>query len=323
MISPPPKPNVVVICGPTGIGKTSVAIGLARAFRGEIISADSMQIYRHMDIGTAKPTPEEQASVPHHLIDVADPDEAFDAVRFAEMAREKIMALHQQNIPAFVAGGTGFYIKALIHGLFPGKSSDMDIRRRLKAKLESKGADFLYQQLYACDPATAEKLHPNDTFRIIRAIEVYESTGKRMSECHHTHGFSDERFDTLKIGLHIDRETLYDRINQRSDAMIAEGLEAEVRKLLDMGYSADLRPMQSIGYRHMAEFISGHLSWEEMVRTLKRDTRRYAKRQMTWFRADTEIVWKEPGQLTDIHHLVDKHLNHSQKIKKTFPGIIQ
>ncbi|OQY52291.1 MAG: tRNA (adenosine(37)-N6)-dimethylallyltransferase MiaA [Desulfobacteraceae bacterium 4572_88] len=314
MISDTQKPKVIVICGPTGIGKTSVAISLAKTFNGEIISADSMQIYRHMDIGTAKPTPAEQGSVPHHLIDVADPDEAFDAVRFAAMAREKIMSLHQQNIPAFVAGGTGFYIKALIHGLFPGKSSDTDIRRRLKAELDSKGTDFLYQQLCACDPATAERLHPNDSFRIIRAIEVYESTGKRMSECHHTHGFSDAWSDTLKIGLCMDRKAIYERINQRSDTMIAEGLEAEVRKLLDMGYTADLRPMQSIGYRHMAGFIGGHLSWEEMVRTLKRDTRRYAKRQMTWFRADSEIVWKEAEQFTDIPCLVDHHLNQGQKI---------
>lgn len=302
------KPNIIVICGPTGLGKTAVSIELALDLHGEIIGADSMQIYRYMDIGTAKPTLNEQARVPYHLIDIVDPDEPFDAANFAKMAGEMIMKLHAVGIVPFVVGGTGLYIKALVHGLSHAGPAYTDIRKRLKEAELLHGSGFLYERLSKCDPEASERIHPNDTFRIIRALEVYEATGMAISQYSKDHGFENRRFNVLKIGLHIERETLYDRINQRVDAMIEAGLVDEVKMLLNKDYSEDLKSMQSIGYRHMIDFIKGRITREETVRTLKRDTRRYAKRQMTWFKADPEIVWAEPEQLDYIKEIIKNFL---------------
>jgi tRNA dimethylallyltransferase len=308
MVSPTNKPKVIVICGPTGIGKTSVGIQLAEKLGGEIISADSMQIYRYMDIGTAKPTSDEQYRVIHHMVDIVDPDEDFDAVRFAQMARDKVMQLHQKGVMPVVVGGTGLYIKALLQGLFQSNPVDPQIRERLTQEAAENGSSSLHDRLKQVDPDTAERLHPNDAYRIIRALETIESTGRSISEHHQDHGFADEPFDALKIGLKMDREKLYDRIDQRVDLMIDAGLLEEVKKLLGMGYTADLKAMQSIGYRHMAAFIEGSLPWDECIRTLKRDTRRFAKRQFTWFGADQQIRWYEPDQLKEIYRLVEGFL---------------
>jgi tRNA dimethylallyltransferase len=308
MVSATKKPKVIVICGPTGIGKTTVGIRLADKLGAEIISADSMQIYRYMDIGTAKPTAAEQSKIPHHMIDIVDPDEAFDAVRYAELAREKVMQLHQRGVLPFVVGGTGLYIKALLQGLFQADPTDPKIRERLKKEAAENGSTVLYDRLEQIDPDTANRLHPNDTYRILRALETIESTGRSISEHHQDHGFTDEPFDALKIGLQFDRQKLYDRIDQRVDLMIAAGLVDEVKKLLGLGYSADLKSMQSIGYRHMADFLGGRLPWDECVRTLKRDTRRFAKRQFTWFGADRQIQWYEPDQLNEIVRSVEGFL---------------
>ncbi len=310
MNSDRPKPKVIVICGPTGAGKTSAAIEIAGEFKGEIINADSMQIYKYMDIGTAKPTLDEQARVKHHMIDIIDPDESFDAAMYAKTARETIMQLDRQDIVSFVAGGTGFYIKALLHGLFigPAKGGDVNIRERLKEEAAVHGAAFLHKRLSKCDTTAAENIHPNDTYRIIRALEVYEITGKSISECHEEHRFTDEPFKVLTIGLDMNREILYDRINSRVDAMIDAGFVDEVKRLLYKGYSENLKPMQSIGYRHITDYIKGRLSWDEALLTLKRDTRRYAKRQTTWFKADSRIVWIKPEQIEDIIGLVKKFL---------------
>ena len=302
------KANVIVICGPTALGKTAVAIDLAKSFGAEIIGADSMQIYRYMDIGTAKPNPGEQAAVPHYMIDIVDPDEPFDAKQFAKKAREKIFALHDRRVVPFVVGGTGFYIKALVHGLFSDVPSNPDIRRRLKEEGEIRGIESLYSRLRKCDPESAKTLHPNDAYRITRALEVYESAGKRLSEYHREHGFMDMPFNVLKIGLNMNRDLLYDRINQRVDRMIDAGLLDEVKGLLNMGYGADLKSMQSIGYRHMVDFIQNRCSWNEALRTFKRDTRRYAKRQLTWFKADSEIKWSKPNQINDIRQMIKKFL---------------
>jgi tRNA dimethylallyltransferase len=302
------NPKIIIICGPTALGKTSTAINLAGIFNGEIIGADSMQIYRYMDIGTAKPTADEQSRVAHHMIDVIDPDEHFNAKQFAEMAHEKIMKLYARSVTPFVVGGTGLYIKALVNGLFKAGRSDIRVRKRLKEQSRSYGLYFLYQKLSRHDPDTAARIHPNDAYRIIRALEIYELTGKTMTAFQREHGFKDNRFRALKIGLHIDREVLYDRINQRVDAMVESGFLNEVKALLDMGYSEDLKSMQSIGYRHLVDFIKGRSSWDETLRTLKRDTRRYAKRQLTWFKADPEMVWREPGQLEEILGLIKNFL---------------
>jgi tRNA dimethylallyltransferase len=305
MVSPTTKPKVIVICGPTGIGKTSVGIRLAEKLGGEIISADSMQIYRYMDIGTAKPTADEQSRVLHHMVDIVDPDEDFDAVRFAQMAREKVMQLHQKGVLPVVVGGTGLYIKALLQGLFQSHPVDPKIRERLSQEAAENGSNRLHDRLKEVDPDTADRLHPNDAYRIVRALETIESTGRPISEHHQDHGFADEPFHALKIGLQIDREKLYDRIDQRVDLMIEAGLLDEVKKLLGMGYTADLKSMQSIGYRHMAAFIEGSLPWDECVRTLKRDTRRFAKRQFTWFGGDKQIQWYEPDQLNKMIRLAE------------------
>jgi tRNA dimethylallyltransferase len=303
------KPKIVVICGPTGVGKTAVGVELARHFNGQIVGADSMQVYRHMDIGTAKPTAEEQARVVHHMIDIIGPDEPFDAARYAELAGTKIFELDRLKIAPFVVGGTGLYIKALLHGLFDAEVFDADVRRRLKQEADAQGIEYLHKRLRRLDPESAERLHPNDRYRILRALEVVETTGKPISRYHRKHGFSEQPFEALKIALSMDREALYARINLRVDEMIAAGFLEEVKSLLARGYSENLKSMQSIGYRHMADFIQGRSSLEACVRTLKRDHRRYAKRQLTWFKADPQIIWKEPGQIEEIKILVEEFLD--------------
>jgi tRNA dimethylallyltransferase len=294
------KPKIIIICGPTGIGKTTVAIGLAQHFEGQIIGADSMQVYKYMDIGTAKPTAEERERVAHHMVDFVEPDEPFDAARYAAEARAKILELEQQHITPFVVGGTGLYIKALLYGLFDEKVSDPEIRARLKAEADAHGIQPLYERLGRLDPDTANRLHPNDGYRILRALEVVEATGQTISSHHKKHGFFDQPFESLTIGLNLDRAILYERINRRVDAMISAGFLDEVKGLIARGYSASLKSMQSIGYRHLVDYIEGRSSWEECVRTMKRDHRRYAKRQLTWFGADPEIIWKEPGQFEEM-----------------------
>ena len=302
------KPKIIVICGPTGIGKTAVGIELARKLGGEIISADSMQIYRHMDIGTAKPTPEELAQIEHHMIDIVDPDEDYDAVQFSKQARDRMAEITNANLIPFVVGGTGLYIKALLHGLFQSKPVDSKIRNRLKQEAEENGSVFLFERLKKNDPAAAGRIHPKDSYRIIRALETIESSGKTISEHHQNHGFEDEPFNALKIGLRRDREKLYERIDHRVDLMIQAGLVEEVKKLLAMGYSAELKSMQSIGYRHVVGFLAGSLPWDECLRTLKRDTRRFAKRQFTWFGADRDIIWQAPANVKDIISLAGKFI---------------
>ncbi len=307
MLNDPPK--IIVVCGPTGVGKTSLAIDLAKRFDGEVVSADSMQVYRYMDIGTAKPTPAELAEVPHHMIDILDPDEDFNAARYAEQAGEAVMNLARRGKVPFVAGGTGLYIKALIHGVFESGAADRAARERLKKAAAEHEIEDLYQRLAACDPETAKQVHPNDAFRIIRALEAFEAGGEPVSSQRKRHGFRPVRFDAVKIGLNLDRALLYDRINRRADHMIAAGLLREVRGLMEKGYAPELKSMQSIGYRHMTEYILGLQPWDEAVRTLKRDTRRYAKRQLTWFGADADIHWRAPGSAKESVPSIDAFLN--------------
>ena len=302
------KLKIIIICGATGMGKTAVAVELSRIFHGEIVGADSMQIYRHMDIGSAKPTTEEQAMVHHHMIDIIDPDEAFDAARYVKMARAIIAQLQEKGTIPFVVGGTGFYIKSLVHGLFQSLPSDPQIRKRLQEEADSVGGSILYDRLKRVDPVASARIHPNDTYRIVRALEVREATGERISSFHQSHEFSDQPFDVLKIGLQMDRQRLYSRIDRRADLMINKGLLAEVEALLSKGYSSDLKPMQSIGYRHMGDFIQGRLDWDEAVRTLKRDTRRYAKRQLTWFTKDASVSWEDPGNIAAMGERIEAFL---------------
>ncbi len=281
---------------------------MAQVFSGEIISADSMQLYQQMDIGTAKPTLAEQSAVRHHLIDVIHPKAPCDAAAYAAMAQSKIEELVKRFVLPFVVGGTGLYIKALLHGLSRARPADPEVLTYLKQEAEEKGALFVHQRLHAVDPVSAAKIHPKDVFRIIRALEIYLKTGSPMSAYQSAHGFAQSRYQPLKIGLYMDRNSLYERIDKRVDEMLAAGLLAEVKQLLEQGCTPDLKSMQSIGYRHLTAYLLGRTNWEEALVQLKRDSRRYAKRQLTWFRADPDIKWYQPGQTEELRKEIELFL---------------
>ncbi|MEX1299431.1 MAG: tRNA (adenosine(37)-N6)-dimethylallyltransferase MiaA [Desulfotignum sp.] len=288
--------KIITICGPTGIGKTAFAIFLAKALHGEIIGADSMQIYKYMDIGTAKPDASERAQVRHHLVDFLDPAQDFDAGQYAEMADQAIDTIVENERLPVVTGGTGLYIRALLYGLFRSRPVCRTTLTELTKTLEKKGGPYLHRQLESCDPAAAQRIHPHDGFRIIRALEVFLTTGVPISQKQTQHGFAHPRYRSLTLGLYMDRHDLYDRINQRVDMMMAQGLFAEVQDLVEKGYDLNLKSMQSIGYRHMGWIINRDMDLDTAVSVLKRDTRRYAKRQFTWFRKEPGIVWMTPEQ---------------------------
>ena len=285
------RPRIIVLLGPTGVGKSKLAIELAEDFEGEIISADSMQVYRYMDIGTAKPTIDERRRVPHYLLDVVTPDQPFHAALYRALGRRTIADLHQCGKSIWVVGGTGLYIKALTQGLFTSPRIDPRVKEKLKYEVKEKGEAFLYQRLCEVDPGAASRIHPHDLYRTIRALEVFESTGLPISFFREQHRFGEKPFDVLKIGLDLDRERLYRRIDQRVDEMIEKGLLEEVKKLIDMGYGPELKPMGSLGYKHMSQYLSKEIEWDEAIRQMKRDTRNYAKRQWTWFRRDPDVRW--------------------------------
>ena len=284
-----------MLVGPTAVGKTGVALDLASALGSEIVNADSMQVYRKLDIGTAKPTLAERARVSHHLMDVADPDEPYDAARYTREGRETIALLHRRGVSSLVVGGTGLYIKALLAGLFHQEEEVHEVRLRLARELADQGLPALLARLQALDPATARRLAKGDTYRIVRALEVVEATGHPLSEAHAAHGFQDRPYDTLKLGLELPREELYRRIEARVDAMLAQGWLEEVRGLLPR-YPPGIKPLQALGYRHLVAHLEGRLSLAEATEQTKKETRRYAKRQLTWFRADPEVRWFHPGQ---------------------------
>jgi len=305
------RPVVLVVCGPTGIGKTAAAVTLSERFHGEIINADSMQVYRHMNIGTAKPTAAEQRRARHHMIDIVDPQEDFDAARFKDLARNIAFDLDRRGILPVIAGGTGFYLQAFLRGLFPAKSTSRQTRQALKNEAAAKGSAHLHQRLARLDPEAAARIHPHDAFRIVRALETAIVSGNSLSVHHRRHGFAESPFQPLKIGLTMDRQALYARIDQRADAMIDAGLLDEVKGLLAAGCRPDSKSMQSIGYRHMVDYLTGKMDFAEAVRTLKRDTRRFAKRQFTWFRADGEIRWTEPDRLPELFPVIEKFLSRT------------
>lgn len=289
-------PKIILIVGPTGSGKTSFAIHLARQLNGEIVGADSMQIYRYMDIGTAKPTSAERTAAPHHMIDIVEPDQDFDAAVYATMATGMIQKIIARGRSVFVVGGTGLYIKALIYGLFAEGPSDPVVRQRLKRLAETDGSASLHRRLAAVDSQAAGQIHPNDTYRIVRALEVFETTGETLTAVQQRHRFRQRRFNALTFGVSWPRPVLYDRINQRVEIMMDQGFETEVRGLLSRGYKADLKSMQSLGYRHLVACLNGESSLQEAVDAMKRDHRRYAKRQLTWFNADPSVHWMTPDQ---------------------------
>ncbi len=287
------RPRVVILLGPTGGGKSHLAIELAEEFGGEIVSADSMQVYRYMDIGTAKPTLEDQIRIRHHLIDLVTPDQPFHAGLYRTLGRKAVDQLFKIGKPIWVVGGTGLYIKVLTQGLFTSPKVDPVVRKRLKEEAEEKGRDFLFQRLKLVDPKTASKLHPHDLFRAIRALEVFDSIGIPISFYREQHCFGERPYITLKIGLEMERGRLYRRIEERVDQMIERGFLQEVRGLIEMGYNENLKPMQSLGYKQMVQFLTKQIGWDEAVRQMKRDTRHYAKRQWTWFKTDSEVRWQD------------------------------
>lgn len=303
------KIPLVIILGPTAVGKSELALELAQKFSFEIINADSMQLYRGMDIGSAKPSLKERSLVTHHLIDIKDPDEEFSAAQFKNEARNIIFSLTQEGKWALVVGGTGFYLKALTKGLFPAPSADLKLRRKLREKGEAKGKWYLYQELEKVDPEAASKIHPNDDFRIIRALEVFYLTGKPISQQQKKHQFKHSPFIVLKIGLMRDRKEIYHRIEQRVDKMIKSGLVEEVKQLSKRGYPLTIKPFQSLGYKQILNYLQGDLSLDEAVSLIKRNTKRYAKRQLTWFRKDPEIKWFTlPQQFFEISEAIKKFL---------------
>lgn len=290
--SPPHTgPPLILIAGPTAVGKTALSLDLAERLRTEIINADSMQVYRYMDIGTAKPSAEERARIRHHLLDVVDPDEHYDAAIFADQARPIIDDLHRQGKIPLVVGGTGLYMKALTRGLCAGPSADPEVRKTLAQELENHGLPYLYAELLRVDPRGAARIHPNDRQRILRALEVFRTTGVPLSHWQARHGFQTCVYRTLKIALIRERTDLYARIDRRVLEMMDHGLLDEVQWLLSQGYSCSLKSMQSLGYRHMCLYLSGAVPLHEAVRLMQRDTRRYAKRQITWFQGDPEFRW--------------------------------
>ncbi|MFA6412955.1 MAG: tRNA (adenosine(37)-N6)-dimethylallyltransferase MiaA [Syntrophales bacterium] len=303
------RPRLVVITGPTAAGKTAVALPLARKFNAGIISADSMQVYRYLDIGTAKPTREEQQQVPHHLIDCVNPDEWFNAARFREEADLAIGRLHGQGRPVFVVGGTGLYIRVLLGGLLPGPGPDEVLRGNYKDLMALHGKEYLYEELRAKDPAAALTIDSNDAVRIIRALEYFAATGCSITEAQGRHGFKDKRYEFIKIGISPDRDSLFERIDGRAAAMIAAGLVEETRELQARGYGEDLKPMQSLGYKHIFNYLKGVCSLEEAQSSMARDTRKYAKRQLTWFRAEKDMTWMSPDNVPEIERRIAEFLS--------------
>lgn len=293
------RERLVGIVGPTASGKTAVGIELAKNLGGEIISADSMAVYKGMDIGTAKPTPEEQAEVRFHLIDVVAPNEEFSVAEFKRLAEEAIDSILDRGKIPILLGGTGLYVRAVTGGLnIPAAPPVWELRQRLRAEAERFGGAHLLDRLREVDPVTADRLHPNDIKRIIRALEVHAQTGFPISHFHAVAGTEEVRYDVKLFGLTLSREKLYERIEQRVDEQIKAGLIDEVRGLLDKGYTLDMPAMKGLGYKEIAGYLLGNYDLETAVYILKRDTRRFAKRQFTWFRTDQRICWIDVEDLS-------------------------
>ena len=307
------KNTVMIILGPTGVGKTTLSILIAKALKTEIISADSMQIYRHMDIGTAKPSAEELRVVPHHLIDILSPTESFSAGMFRERAEEAIDGLHLKNRIPLVVGGTGLYIRSLTEGLFEGPAADWPLREKLMEDEKIHGSGYLYKYLSKIDLAAAEKINPNDLRRTVRALEVSLTEEKKISECRQSSTKpSDHNF--IKIGLLRDREELYGMIEGRVDKMMEEGLLDETEKLLRMG--PERTALQALGYREMGQCLEGAISLEEAVRLTKKRTKMYAKRQMTWFRKEQGINWVDITGIMSADEIYEKVLNEVEILRE-------
>lgn len=294
---PSQKIQVGFIVGPTGTGKSQLAMQVAAGFQGaiEIVNADSRQFYRGMDIGTAKPSIEDRRRAPHHLVDVREPDRPLDVAEFAKLARQAISSVVARGRIPLVVGGSGLYLRVIRGGIFQGPRASLEIRRRLAALADERGVKFLHERLSEVDPAGANRIGVNDRYRIVRALEVFELTGEPISAHQRRHRFADAgSYEALTVGIETDRKKLYSTIDARVDAMIAAGLVEEVRALLSAGYRPERPPLSAIGYKQIAASLRGEMALADAISLAKRDSRRLAKRQLTWFRSEPEIVWLDP-----------------------------
>ncbi|PWJ52365.1 tRNA (adenosine(37)-N6)-dimethylallyltransferase MiaA [Faecalicatena contorta] len=286
------KKPLIILTGPTAAGKTQASIGLAKLVGGEIISADSMQIYKHMDIGSDKIGPEQMEGVCHHLVDVLEPEEEFHVVRFQKMAKEAMQGIYERGRIPIIVGGTGFYIQALLYDIdFTHNESDTEYRETLERLAQEKGAAYLHEMLKAVDIKSAEAIHENNSKRVIRALEFYKQTGKKISEHNEQESQKESPYCFAYFVLCDERANLYEKIDRRVDQMIEEGLVEEVRWLKKHGCTRDMVSMQGLGYKEILAYLDGEISLEEAVYTIKRDTRHFAKRQITWFKRERDVIW--------------------------------
>ncbi len=297
------KKPLIILTGPTAVGKTRASIGLAKALNGEIISADSMQVYKYMDIGSAKIRPAEMEGIRHYLIDELEPDEEFHVVRFQQMAKQAMEEIYAKNKIPIVVGGTGFYIQALLYDIdFTENEEDALYRQELEQLAAEKGAEYLHAMLTDIDPKSAQIIHANNVKRVIRALEFYRQTGQPISEHNEAERAKESPYDFCYFVLNDDREALYKRIDRRVDQMLTEGLLAEVQSLKEKGYTKDMVSMQGLGYKEILDYLNGECSLEEAIYVLKRDTRHFAKRQLTWFRRERDVIWIDKQ---DFNHCED------------------
>ncbi|QQS37867.1 MAG: tRNA (adenosine(37)-N6)-dimethylallyltransferase MiaA [Ignavibacteriales bacterium] len=299
---------VLVIVGPTGSGKTSLSLTLSKKINSEIISADSRQFYKYLDIGTAKPSKAEMETVKHHLIDFLNPDEDYNVSKFENDANEIIQSIHQQNKVPVVVGGSGLYIKALVDGIFDTADRDDELRINLKRLKDENGNVFIYEMLKKKDPEAAATMLPQNWKRVIRALEVIELTGKSILH-HHSEQSKKSELNFIQIGLNWERETLYKNIESRVDRMISSGLIKETENILSMGYSGNLNSLNTVGYKEIISFLKNEITLDKAIELIKRNTRRYAKRQMTWFKADKRINWYDITSVDEIYSLSEKILS--------------
>lgn len=309
------KKPLIILTGPTAVGKTKLSIELAKAIGGEIISADSMQIYKGMDIGSAKIKKEEMQGIPHYLIDVLMPDEEFHVVKFQQMAKEAMQEIYAKGKIPIVVGGTGFYIQALLYDIdFTENEGNHAYRQKLELLAQEKGTQFLHDMLRAVDVKAAEDIHANNVKRVIRALEFYEETGTKISEHNEKERAKESPYSFFYFVLNDDRTKLYERIDRRIDEMIEEGLVEEVRSLKERGFTRDMVSMQGLGYKEILDYLNGVTSLEEAIYILKRDTRHFAKRQITWFKRERDVIWVNKNEFYYDEEKILQFL--TEKIKK-------
>lgn len=306
------KKPIIILAGPTAVGKTDLSIALAKQINGAVISADSMQVYRYMDIGSAKVMPEEMQGVKHYLIDCLDPAEEFHVVRFQQMAKVALEEIYANGQIPIVAGGTGFYIQALLYDIdFTNQDSDESYRRKLEDFAKENGAEALHAKLREVDPASAEAIHANNIKRVVRALEFYHQTGQKISEHNETERHRESPYEFAYFVLTDERAHLYERIDRRVDIMMEHGLLEEVKRLKEMGYHRDMVSMQGLGYKELLDALDGKMSVDEAVYIIKRETRHFAKRQLTWFKRERDVIWFDKQAY---HYQDEKILADMEKI---------